>query len=106
MRMTGRSSFLMVVLTLIAAASLLSNPITDLSQFAGTTTYYSDGTYLEEVGERSINCAGQHNSWGTTSGYALVTDFYGCGGSGEGCSDPQYSNWCQVDGWVYFCCAG
>ncbi|MEY9927446.1 hypothetical protein ABH926_002080 [Catenulispora sp. GP43] len=44
------------------------------ADYACTTTYYSSPAHTTVVGQIFVDCAGERSSWGTFSGYVVVTN--------------------------------
>jgi Family of unknown function (DUF6289) len=44
------------------------------ADYACTTTYYSSIAHTTVVGQVFVDCAGERSSWGTLSGYVVVTN--------------------------------
>ncbi|WP_368862068.1 DUF6289 family protein [Catenulispora pinistramenti] len=51
------------------------------ADYACTVTFYSNGTHTTVIGQVYTDCEGQRSSWGSMSGYEVVTQ--------SECSEPS-----------------
>ena len=74
----------------VAAALLagtLGGPATALPEYEINWDYYSDSTYTDVVGGRTISCSGNGARWGVQTEYGIMTLGFKCE------NDPPYPGW-------------
>ncbi|HWQ86545.1 DUF6289 family protein [Brevundimonas sp.] len=72
---------------LALGAILASGPAAALPNYEINWEYYSDATYTEIVGGRTISCSGNGGRWGVQTEYARFVQ-------GEKCErDPPFPGW-------------
>ncbi|MBX9461292.1 MAG: hypothetical protein KL785_09590 [Brevundimonas sp.] len=69
------------------AALFASGPAAALPEYEINWEYYSDATYTEIVGGRTISCSGNGGRWGIRTEYAVFVQGFKCE------TDPPYPGW-------------